>query len=487
MGCIKAGDVKPPGMGTTTTTSGGVSIKKVPSKKPTKGGVQPNIIVQFRPNKSFLGKFGFDWLRLGDSGLTPSQVDIKYTDNMGYHTNLKGSKCKDDSCVLLNSSNFSKEKSISTKLKGVFDLEVDLTTLGKVSGLNTDFEYRIPVVTLMPKDKNLNPYNINLTAKLDTIINHGKLKAKSLRLAFKNKEDEKKAKNVISISSMSLSKFSKKEAITITSKGILKKTVILYVYADKCYKPCGAIKILRNDKVKQINVVFIGTKTKLDKKIKIQNPKMKEVKLLREKLGQALINVNLAIDSHPVTKTKLIVDMTTKFTSYYKITITSTHKKVIKDKKGNLLKRGTNIPKGTICLAWDKKTSSQNGQIAGEILDLLDKEFEKQLVIGAKLSLVGDIYKFYFINEQCYSERIPLDCGGGATVGAKHSMYFGSGSKSPLAHEVGHNLGLKHTFEQIESPYRYKYISTDNIMDYNHIDNIYYYWQWKIMNKSGIE
>jgi len=74
------------------------------------------------------------------------------------------------------------------------------------------------------------------------------------------------------------------------------------------------------------------------------------VKELREKLGQALTNVNLAIDRHPITKKELMLDMTTKFTSHHKITITKAH-----------IAKGTRYSEGTVCLAWDKKTSSRNG------------------------------------------------------------------------------------------------------------------------------
>jgi len=458
MSCFKVGDTLP-----KSAVGGGTSVKIVPPRDSTKGGVKPDILVQFRPSQSHLGKFGFDWLRMDDSGLSPVQADVKYTDNVGHHTDAKGNKCKSDSCVLANASRFTKEPALAKKLKSTFTKEGNLTNLSKqVTGLDKDFEYRIPVMTLMPKDKTLNPHNVNLVAKLDTIIHHGKKRAKSLRLAYKDASDEKAAKGVIVVNSMSIAKNSTKTALSITSKGILKKSVILYVYADKCHQPCGAIKILRNDKVKHINVVFVGTKTNLGltkKTRKKQIAKMTGIKELRKKLGQALININLAIDKHPVTKKELILDMTTKFTSKHM------------DTSGRL--------------SWDNAARS--------ILNLLTTEFTKQ-ISASSINLTGQTYVFHFLPEVCHSVKLNSGIAGGAGVNENHSMYFADNagklkppSAGTLTHELGHNLGLQHTFEQSKSSYRYKFITTDNIMDYSHIHTQFYYWQWKIINKSGIE
>jgi hypothetical protein len=77
--------------------------------------------------------------------------------------------------------------------------------------------------------------------------------------------------------------------------------------------------------------------------------------------------------------------------------------------------------------------------------------------------------------------------GGGGVVGGKSSFFLKTNGANPgiLAHEIGHNLGLRHTFSH-KSHYTYQHKSTDNVMDYTHIDKIFYHWQWKMMNK-GIE
>ena len=56
-----------------------------------------------------------------------------------------------------------------------------------------------------------------------------------------------------------------------------------------------------------------------------------------------------------------------------------------------------------------------------------------------------------------------------------------------LAHELGHNLNLGHTFDPESNTYRFKYCSTDNIMDYRRLDIVFYYQQWKTMNPKGFD
>jgi hypothetical protein len=47
-------------------------------------------------------------------------------------------------------------------------------------------------------------------------------------------------------------------------------------------------------------------------------------------------------------------------------------------------------------------------------------------------------------------------------------------NKIVFTHELGHNLGLNHPFEEFTIPNS----STQNFMDYNNIRNKYWFWQW---------
>lgn len=76
-------------------------------------------------------------------------------------------------------------------------------------------------------------------------------------------------------------------------------------------------------------------------------------------------------------------------------------------------------------------------------------------------------------------------------------LYLNSAAKNDLAHEMGHVLGLLHTFKQKEdaqrnkavldkNPYKYEEGKTTNIMDY--IDDWkrkdFYHWQWLVMREE---
>jgi hypothetical protein len=439
MGCFKARDVKPPGMG---GTSSAVSVTKVPTKKPIKGGLKAEVIVQFRPNQKHLGEFGFDWVRLGDSVLSSKKADVKYTINMGYNYNVLGKKESSSSQI----KSFKKDSSLAIKLKKTFLEEVSISNMSKyISTLDSKFEYSIPIITLMPKDKILNPYNVNLVAVLDMVINMGKNKPKSLRLGYKTEADEKATRDILKVKSMNISTSVTKAALTISSHGILKQDVILYIYADECFQPCGAVKILKNDKtvIKSITAYYIGVRTNIDGDKKQKPPVFNPI-LVRQILGQALINLNIVVP-------KQLLDMRNKFT-----------------KKHILIRKKTPIFNHDSGLA-----------------NIMDNELKKvSKTYGSDIFSINS-YRLFFLNGQAYSKHFKMFTGGGAVVNSNRTFYLGATGNDPssMAHELGHCLGLKHTFN-FKSNFTYEHKSTANIMDYSSKTVDFLAWQWKILNKG---
>ena len=87
---------------------------------------------------------------------------------------------------------------------------------------------------------------------------------------------------------------------------------------------------------------------------------------------------------------------------------------------------------------------------------------------------------------------IPLeaDLNGYSYTSKRFTFCFSNCNLATPAHELGHALGLPHTFTgcTAKAKYVYQYASTDNIMDYSHKYDVerqsFFYWQWKTMNTN---
>lgn len=494
MGCLKAGDVKPYGIDGGTTTSSGVTttttivrtcnikIENEPSTNQcVSGGVFPNVAVEFRPNQNYLGKFGFDWVRVGDSGLTPSQADILYTDNMGYYNEPDGTKNKTTRGDTFYSGSFITDGIKSTLLSDSFKL---LDNRGAMNNMQTnmqsdfpDYEYIMPVITLMPKDIVKNPHNVGLEGVLDVIVKTGSIAPSSLKLRVRSEFDEQILNDAFTFSSNNIPLSSKKDVLKICSKGILEHDVTVYVYTEKCHMPCGAFKLLANNNVRNINMVLIGIETKLNPIIRslIGIPNIDDITKVRTLLAQALISVDKVIDKN-FDGTALSLDMTALNSSGHT--------------KLNLASHGTPATSSSslAMFDWDKMRT---------IFNLLEQEYQSNIATiqnpsSGELLVSGDAFRFYFLPDKCGSGSLGGISGGGS-IGVARTAYFKTWQPKTTAetivHEIGHNMGLRHTFNydiSHSNSYTYKYKSTDNIMDYSgNTKSVFYYWQWKIMN-SGI-
>jgi len=90
-------------------------------------------------------------------------------------------------------------------------------------------------------------------------------------------------------------------------------------------------------------------------------------------------------------------------------------------------------------------------------------------------------YRVYMMPPSTTLNGIAAGIGGNA----KAVVVYKSRSKSTTAHELLHNMGLYHTFDN-DALHTYKIKKTDNIMDYTHHINKERFstnmWQWKILN-----
>lgn len=467
MGCFKAGDMLPLGMDACT-----IKIEHAPvTNECTAGGVFPHVAVEFRPNQNYLGKFGFDWIRVADSGLTPSEADVLYTDNMGYYNEPDGTKNKTTRGDAFYNGTFIADNPKSTLLANSFKNLDNWGALSKMQ-LNMqsdfpDYKYRMPVMTLMPKDATKNPHNVGLEGALDMVVKTGSIRASSLKLKVRSSYDEEILNEAFTFSTNNLPLSSRTNVLKICSKGILTQDVTVYVYTEKCHLPCGAFKLLANNNVRNINMVLMGVETKLNLVIRslIGIPNIDDITKVRTLLAQALISVDKIIDKN-FDGTPLILNMTALNT--------------LGQTKLNVASHGIATTSSSDAMFdWAKMNT---------IFNVLEQEY--QFSIASIPSLVsGDAFRFYFLPDRCGSGSLGGIAGGGS-IGVNRTAYFKTWQPKTTAetivHEIGHNLGLRHTFNfdtAHANSYTYKYKSTDNIMDYSDIQkSTFYYWQWKIMN-----
>lgn len=592
MGCFKAKDIRPPGMGGTTSGGGSLdpagilevgSSKKrqeeifnkegtyTDSRSCTTGGCRPDVVVEFRPSKSKYGEFGFDWLRIGDADVPIVESDKPYTENVGKHyykaKDVTGTiidvLCTDDNQINAGKAIFKIDTTQQQLLFSKFKILDKLTPMNvddpatpedeRLPAFQRSFRYSIPVITLMPKDASTVPLankknhdDVNLEALLDVNVYIGKIKPKALKLGFASNLDKDIFNEAFTINKMNIPKKSQKGYIKITSKGTLTRDVTVYVYASTETSNnhlCGAFKVLRNDMVKDINLLYIGTKVnaELDSRNIPLDPKEKQPpiideKALRSKLGQALVNIKT------ITRETNLLDMTSIPEENNRLGWATAHvpnKKYDRNKHEKYLFDDLNQPTTTLNPNYDaniyekkisnpkydadnpssqprlidnpnyKKpplpTKAEEGLDFDNMLDKLELEYYNTHYLSEHQSRVQyynmehyrstrntvlgafptNTFRCYFLEDRAVSVHFKLVAGGGGTPGQPRSMFFGDSGTNigVLAHEVGHNLGLKHTFTN-DADIVYEFKTTDNIMDYNHKDMVFYYWQWKQMNEG---
>jgi hypothetical protein len=557
-----------------------VADKEENSRCTISGGCSPDVVVEVRASKSVYGTFGFDWLRVGDSDASTVESDKAYNENVGYHyykdKDNRGReidvRCTDDSQINGGTAIFKVDSAKQNLLSGKFktltkirrndNLDTPLKNEEEGKSLKDTFHYKVPVITLMPKDINKNPSSINLKAVLDTMVYLGKNKPDAIVLEF-DTNDRAIFESAMTLNKENIPMSNKKDFIVIESKGTLVKDITINIVALKKQNagfskhPCGAFTILRNNGVKDIKVVYIGTKVnaELDEDgdsldAKEKEPPTIDEKALRSTLGQALVNIK-TITRKDALGHPLMIDMTNKL-SWITLNIPNDeynpwkHEKFLPDPNdpSKMIpnpyydhkiydeffpnpeyteKKFKDNPKKYPKLIKNKnykkvppKRVDQKGLDFDNLLDKLELEYYNTYLSSSSIPIsesdihfehpvgsghwfkgrfnsiyhdafVDNTFRCYFLADHALSRRWKIDSDGGGAPGEARSMFFGdSGSDiGVLAHELGHNLGLKHTFTQ-NADIVYKFSSTDNFMDYSYTKMVFYHWQWKQMNSRGI-
>jgi hypothetical protein len=380
----------------------GVEYSNNPKSPPV--NTRAKCVVEYRPGKEWKGEFGIDWPRKADSKMV---VDNNYNGIIGKYGKI-----------------------YATEKGSVFtpDKKSYLKHLNEYSSFNCyKGKYYVPNLTLMQGE----------TAYLDAITEvkespdklHYAHDESIFELTILKKLTSTKGKHFDgrAISIKCLKKFTQKQTIRIIA------TVGLYM------EKVGEICILPNDKIKNVNVIFIPV---------THNKKMgqivsDELTIFKNAMNQAYIKPNIIKN-----KKDLIVG---GFWFDYFFTK--------KDNNGNVILKRSEVK---------------------SIHSWLDDDFFKV----KENDKYKDYYRIYMLNQGDIN-------GAAADVGnnAKAVVVYSNRNHSTTPHEIMHAMGLFHTFDN-DGLFTYKLYNTDNIIDYTHqvagkegfSTNK---WQWKILN-SGI-
>ena len=463
-----------------------------------------NCIVQFRPQSSWKGEFGFDWFRIGDTGRAG---DVSYDTIIGqYYDNDSN-----NATVLRNTdintwTRFFRLDPQPTRFSEFNRLDqlkreygIKHYTIEKDSS-NKDIikPYYIPILSLFPRQQDPNDprkfietgeAELKLHIQFGTIEKDGKkTKDKPDRLRFemdgilmndnhpfvkvnnpeivKKNIDEKIDITITCINSFTENKYIKVWAIKLNDK-----------QEEIEKRQAGALKIIAPSYQMQKDIVIVKIRTSNG----IGAPS--NYNQLSRNLRQALIIPNIVEKRRDASgqMKEIILDLRVPSSNYGQVDFNAEYEVIA----GNIKKN-----KGNKNISIDNLLNQQLKRIYGNVFD--------------------NHFKLFFIANTYKSVSIGDEGGSGSTAGysnvlTDYGIMFGTHDAKTIGHETLHGLGLYHTFSDnielqhaADSKYIYKALVTDNVMDYseNEIDKVTmeahkpitristWYWQWKIINPN---
>ena len=210
----------------------GVSFGK--PKNPPAPEIKAKCVVQFRPYKEWEGEFGFDWIRVSDTGY---KGDVWYKNIIGKNRNSAG--------VIDQSTNYAQHIVPDSK-----EYSKILNSFNKLSVKKELIKfYSVPVLTIL-KGK-----SAKLIIKIKVLEEPKKLEFKYdskyfFIEGFKNNEIQKKQKGnrTLNLTIRCLDYFASNQKIDILADNNL----------------CGRLTILKNENTYKANVVFVKVKTNIN-------------------------------------------------------------------------------------------------------------------------------------------------------------------------------------------------------------------------------
>lgn len=436
---------------------------------------QPKVIVDFRPNSSWKGEFGFDWIRSGDTEL---DGDVDYKTIIG--------KYGKDYATQPNAVFTKDEKKYDDLVSNDFET---IVIANKKNNKGEIEKYSIPYLSIYkdsdPKKKNYKANLELLTEIIDkepdkVLLKHHKkyfkISTKSNIITtegdynfveLKNKAVTSKTEKSGNVKTGKLHK----EEVIIECLSEFKKDEYIEVYSiftvnkKEVKKIAGKLNIIANNKDNRriANIVFVNVLANINGEKKGSEPvgisvsdQTKQKKYLEPFLRQGLIKPNIINKDLSLSDNKILnKDYILKYNSV------------------NMFSK-YNVTKSS----------------GDDLVTFLEKQFSK----NPKNKVYQDYYKVFFLGNGGGRKNAAgkiVHLGGHANgIPSKECIMYKNPQPFFVSHELMHCMKLYHSFDN-NGEFTFKIGQTENIMDYSHMSKYSggktitqistWKWQWDIL------
>lgn len=451
-------------------------------------------IVQFRPRKSWAGEFGFDWFRLGDTGI---KGDVDYNTIVGQYyslpiTNPATTIFTDDNSWSVNFERDPQPPAFAQynrvqQLKRLYGIEY--YQLNNKQGNAITKEYYNPIIALFAKQQDPNnPRKLLETGKaelklyLEFDFQNGK-KVKPDKLQFEANGQLLDANNPdVQIDKHTILQKDITDSIDIeiTCKQEFANDKIIEVYAftkdatgNEAKQLAGKLKMIAPSKKMIKDIVVVKVITSAGK------GKYKNLETLKLILRQALIKVNFieSVMDNNNRPMDIAIDL--------------------RNPQQNLNNWDFNFICG-VDTARTPENISRKSPVDNFALHAFNRTYGNQFANHFKLFFLANT-NIIFGFDKDGNEISTGGVSGFSNLNTDYGIMFSTHDENTIAHETLHGLGLPHSF--FGQHYVYQAQKTENIMDYSHsptdlatntarptIDLITrystWYWQWRIINPN---
>ncbi|WP_438712384.1 type VI secretion system tube protein TssD [Aquimarina muelleri] len=432
---------------------------------------KPKLVAHFRPITNWNGeKYGFDWIRIGDSGLTGDTLATSYKNIIGhyYYTPSGGTKrLATDGEIASNAATFVSEQTEFDTYKKDFN---PTTIPWKLDSAGKPEEYYTPWISILRIPDTHPDYDPTNPDPIIDLTLHIEVKdpAHRIKINYDNTYFEITVPNATIETHGTTDSFIVPNTINVAGTHQLNLTIKnihtyakdqnIEVFAEEkqadgtiIEKSVGKLSAYANAKKnrKKTKILLVNAQTNItgiipaDDKMGLDIPNQQPIKdMLKRFLNQALIIPEFEIE-------KMDLRTNTTFNNKY----------------------------------------APNGTFSPTVVHAeLDQAFffddpNNPTIENPAKTQYRDYMRIYFIGESCNSGHYGVAEG---IVADTCIVYCDGLNDTTAAHELYHAMGLYHSFSNLGT-YTYEYGKTDCIMDYSDIATPaipviqFYKWQWQVL------